>query len=91
MTQKDRERERSLTLPQLPTFGAASVKNKNKNTNKKKKHTWAAVNYSCRKQSAFPEGFGEYDAVISAHLNSLTSAIKTKIPSANSSLVKSCL
>lgn len=58
---------------------------------KRKKCAWSAVNYSWRKQSAFPEGFGQYDAVISAYLNSLTTAIKTKIQSATSFLLKSCL
>ncbi len=78
----ERQRERGVhPSPQLPPFGPAPVKNAR----------GAAVNYSRRKQSAFPEGFGEYDAVISAYLNSLTTAIKTQIQSATSCLVKSCL
>jgi len=39
----------------------------------------------------FSEGFGWYDAVISAYLNSLTTTIKTKIQLKSSWLVKSCL
>lgn len=41
-----------------------------------------------RKQSAFTKKFGLYDSVISAYLNSLTRAIKTKIQSAASCLVR---
>lgn len=81
MTQKDRERKPNIPPP-ATSFCSCSGK-------KKKKCTWAAVNYSRRKQNAFPGGFGEYDAVISAYLNSLTRAIKTQIQSATG--CQSCL
>lgn len=46
------EREKRLTSPPPPVWSCSGPKTKKK----KRKCTWAAVNYSRRKQSAFPEG-----------------------------------
>lgn len=86
-----KKRQERLVLDDSNREGEKKPNTPPSHPQKQEKRMWAAVNCSRRKQSAFPEGFGEHDAVISAYLNSLTTAIKTKIQSATSCLVKTCL